>query len=71
MGVLEELVSELFDFTLPFLDDRVELWNLLSIVSLLVLAEKEKVGLVGRTPTVKEQSVLLDDALPQLIGQGT
>ena len=71
MGFFEKLISELFDFPLPFPDDRVKLRNLLGIVSLLVLSEKEKVGLVGRTPTVKEQSVLLDDALPQLIGQGT
>ena len=71
MGVLEELLSELFDFTLPFFDDRVELRNLLGVVSLLVFAEKEKVGLVGRTPTMEEQTVFLDNAFPKLIGQGT
>ena len=64
MGVLEELVSELFDFMFPFLDDRVKLWNLLGVVSLLVLAEKEKVGFIGRTPAVKEQTVFLDNAFP-------
>ena len=64
MGFFEKLISELFDFTLPFIDDRVKLRNLLGIVSLLVLAEKKKVGLVGRTPAVEEQTILFDDALP-------
>ena len=69
LGVLEKLVSELLDVTFPFLDDRVKLRNLIGVVSLLVPAEKEKVGLISRAPAVKEQTVLLNNAHSKLIGQ--
>jgi len=49
------------DFRFCLIDERVEFGNLFRILSLLMFAEPEEIGGIGRAPAVEEQFVLVND----------
>ena len=55
------------DLLICFGDDGVEHRDLFAVLTLLMFAEAEEVGLVVRTVAIEEEEVLLQDLFPQFL----